>query len=300
MIIAEKTLAKIESFIRADQGASFRQWSGRVLPHIDDAYSPDTFPFRSHMGASLIGRKCAREIWYGFRWSTLVENSGRLNRLFNRGHLEEGRFIAMLLMIGCEVYQQDEHGKQFRISDAGGHFGGSGDGIVVNLPDLPEGTAALCEFKTSGDKPFQKLIKEGVKESKPDHYVQMNVYMGKMGYPVTLYMCVNKNTDELYAELIYYDKECGDRHIDRAINLVFLTEAPEGICKRPGWWEGKFCDHKGTCQNGQPPCKNCRTCKSVSVEQDGTWVCKSKFFEGDNPLSKDAQLKACDRYMRAF
>ena len=39
-------------------------------------------------------------------------------RLFNRGHIEEARFIAMLLTIGMPVYQQDAEGKQFRI-----HFG---------------------------------------------------------------------------------------------------------------------------------------------------------------------------------
>ena len=129
--LASKTIAKIDAMIKADQGASFRGWLGKVIPHMGDAYRTDEDGHRSHMGASLIGGECPRAIWYGFRWATKSNFEGRLLRLFNRGHLEEARFIAMLLMIGCEVYQQDAEGNQFRISHAEGHLGGSGDGVVI-------------------------------------------------------------------------------------------------------------------------------------------------------------------------
>src|SRR5574340_720247 len=147
MHIADKTLQAINDALHADQGASYRVWFAKVLPHMKDAYSGDTFPFRPHLGASLIGNTCARQIWYGFRWVKAPRFDGRMIRLFNRGHLEEARFIALLLMIRCEVYQQDANGKQFRISHADGHVGGSGDGVVVGLPELGK-IPALCEFKT--------------------------------------------------------------------------------------------------------------------------------------------------------
>ena len=116
VMLALKTMAAIESAIEQDQGGKFRQFLGQIIPHMADAYRGVDEGFRSHLGASLIGGECSREIWYGFRWVKKPKFSGRILRLFNRGHLEEARFIAMLLTIGCQVWQQDGHGKQYRIS----------------------------------------------------------------------------------------------------------------------------------------------------------------------------------------
>lgn len=58
---------------------------------------------RTHLGGSLIGRECLRELWYTFRWATNVKFSGRILRLFDRGHKEEFRFVEYLRQIGVEV-----------------------------------------------------------------------------------------------------------------------------------------------------------------------------------------------------
>lgn len=305
--LASETLKLIDETIAGDQGASFRGWLGKVIPFMDDAYRTDDFPFRSHMGASLIGNECARAIWYGFRWATRPHFDGRLLRLFNRGHLEEARFIAMLLMIGVQVYQQDENGKQFRISDAGGHFGGSGDGVAIGIPDLPEGTAALLEFKTSSTKYFAKLKKDGVRAAKFEHYVQMQTYMRKMGLPAALYMCVNKDNDELYGEIVMFDAKVADEFINRGVRLVFMDEAPTRISESPGWFECKWCDHRSVCHMDKAPEQNCRTCKHSVVVEDGTWRCTVGGEEGliggeqyGDPLSKEQQFNGCGNYERAF
>jgi hypothetical protein len=297
--LATKTLALIEDTIQADQGASFRGWLGKVIGHMDDAYRTDEFPFRTHLGASGVGDDCARKIWYGFRWATRQRHGGRLLRLFNRGHLEEARFLAMLLMIGADVYQQDENGKQFRISDAGGHFGGSGDGVVVNIPDLDPGVPALSEFKTSGDKPFQKVKKEGVQSAKFEHYVQMQVYMRKMGLAVALYMVVNKNDDELYAEIVPFNATVADEFIARGVNLVWMDDQPTRISNSPGWFECKWCDHRKVCHLKGAPDINCRTCANSQPLPDGTWCCNNVTDE-PHVLSKEEQLAACGAYSRKF
>lgn len=297
---ATKTLLAIEECIRADQGSSFRGWLGKVIPHIGDAYRQNDDPFRSHMGASQIGNDCPRQIWYGFRWAMAPKFSGRALRLFNRGHLEEARFIAMLLMIGVKVYQQDEKGNQFRVSDAGGHFGGSGDGIAVGVPDLDPETQALCEFKTANDKSFKAMKKSGVKESKFEHYVQMNVYMRKMGIAVALYMVVNKNDDELYAELVPLDAEIADQYVNRGVKLVYADVEPERINNSPGWYQCKWCDFRPVCHLGQKPETNCRTCQYANPMEDGTWKCKN--FESDfyGTIDKQRQLLGCNKYRRKF
>lgn len=293
--LAVKTLAAIDAAIEADQGNSFRAWQQKVLPHILDAYRQDeeNDKFRSHLGASVIGQECARAIFYGWRWATYKRFPGRILRLFNRGHLEEARFIAMLLMIGCKVYQQDAEGKQYKISRAGGHFGGSGDGVVIDIPDLLPGQPCLIEAKTHGEKSYKDLETKGVRESKFEHYIQMQTYMGEMGLAVALYMAVNKNTDALHLELVEFNRPAYEQFVDRGDKLVFLQDPPTRISNSPGWHKCIFCDHKSLCHKlGAKPERNCRTCESSRPQQDGTWLCtKHGHF-----LNKEVQLAACDDY----
>lgn len=297
---ASKTLLAIEEAIQKDQCASFRGWLGKVIGHMDDAYRTDEFPFRSHLGASGIGQDCARKIWYGFRWGVRPKFGGRLLRLFNRGHLEEARFMAMLLMIGCEVYQQDENGKQYRISDASGHFGGSGDGVVIGLPDLEPNVPALCEFKTSADKPFQKLKKGGVEAEKFEHYVQMQTYMRKMGLSVALYMCVNKNNDDLYAELVPINTSVADEFILRGVNLVWTKNPPTRISESPSWFECKWCDNFSICHGNEAPDVNCRTCKHSFPNKEGKWECGNRNSGKYGVKTTKELLDTCDQYERLF
>jgi len=291
---AGKTLAAIEDAIAADQGAAYRQHLQRVLPHIGDAYRGADSPFRSHLGASGLGTECGRAIWYSFRWATIPRFTGRILRLFNRGHLEEGRFIAALLTIGVQIYQQDENGKQFRISDVGGHFGGSGDGVALGIPDLPAGTPCLLEFKTHNDASFKKLDKEGVRSAKFEHYVQMNLYMRKMGLAVALYGAVNKNNDELHLEIVQLDTATADQFLDRGRQIILMKNAPAKINESPGWFGCRFCDHAPVCHLGAAPATNCRTCTHSVAKEDGLWYCTLEGFE--QVLDKQQQEQACSHH----
>lgn len=221
---------------------------------------------------------------------------GRILRLFNRGHLEEGRFIAMLLAAGVKVYQQDANGKQFRVSWATGHCGGSGDGIAVDIPDLPPGQACVCEFKTHNDASFKKLKDKGVREAKPEHWVQMNIYMVRFGIPYALYMAVNKNDDSVHAEIIVVNPEAAQQYIDRAESIVWMDEPPPKIAKSAGWFVCKFCDYKDICHNQEPPSINCRTCQYSQPVADGKWICKQAINHEEIP--KERQLTGCQRYVK--
>lgn len=293
VILATHTIAKIDAMVKADQGSAFRGWLGKVIGHIGDAYRVGDEGHRSHMGASLIGGECARAIWYNFHWATRSNFEGRIIRLFNRGHLEEARFISMLLMIGCNIYQQDEKGNQFRISHAEGHFGGSGDGIAIGIPDLPPGTAALTEFKTHNDKSFAELKAKGVRDAKFEHYVQMNVYMRKMGLAAALYLAVNKNTDELYGEIILLDTSVADQFLDRGEKIVWMDEPPSKMNESPGFYKCRFCDHRPVCHLKAAPDKNCRTCAYSGPVKNSKWVCRLH----DQHIDKEVQLIGCKDYI---
>lgn len=60
-------------------------------------------PRRRHLGASVLGKRCVRALYYGFRWFHPVHHTGRLLRLFKRGHHEEKRMVEYLEAIGFEV-----------------------------------------------------------------------------------------------------------------------------------------------------------------------------------------------------
>jgi hypothetical protein len=234
-------------------------------------------------------------------------------RLFNRGHLEEARFIAMFLAIGCQVYQQDANGNQFRISELGGHFGGSGDGVIVGIPDLPPNTPALAEFKTHNLKSFTKLQKSGVREAKFEHFVQMQMYMRKMQLPVAIYGAVCKDNDELHLEIVYPDQYFADQYLERGRTIVMMRQVPEPIKNAsPGLFDCKYCDYNGICYDREPPEHNCRTCVHSEPRADGTWWCGDKkrhmamsfgnLSDDDHTpgetlqLSKERQLKGCKTF----
>ncbi len=309
--VAKKTLNLIDSSIEKDQGNSYRRFLGQVLPHIGDAYREDEEGFRSHLGASLIGSDCPRNLWYGFHWTRSSKFDGRILRLFNRGHLEEGRFIAMLLSCGIQMYQQDAEGNQFRVSDCEGHFGGSSDGVAIGVPDVPPGTPCLVEFKTHSEKSFSELAGKpdewrkflkgtgpftgkGVRDAKFEHYVQMNIYMSKMGLPCALYMAVSKNTDDVYAEIIVLDSYIAAQYTERAFKIITMENPPEKINNSPGYYKCKFCDHLHVCHLRGPADKNCRTCKYAAPITGKAWFCAYS----NAPLSKDQQLAGCEYYVQ--
>ena len=80
---------------------------------------------RGYLGASSIGRKCDRQLWYSFRWAYFLTKEdyknefdfGRMARLWGRGHKEEFTFCEELRAIGVKVDEFDENGEQYRFTD---------------------------------------------------------------------------------------------------------------------------------------------------------------------------------------
>lgn len=294
--IAQKTLDAIEVAIEKDQGAAFRKFLGEAIKDVSDAYDPKLPEFRSHFGISQSGEECARKLWYNWRWVKLPRFPGRIMRLFNRGHLEEARFVAIMRTIGCTLYQADENQKQYRVSYFGGHYGSAIDGVVIGIPDLPDPSMpALAEFKTHGEKSFVSLQSKGLFAAHKKHYIQMQQYMGYYKLNVGLYLAVNKNTDELYAELIEYDPDWDQYSVNRSKQIIFAKVAPPRYSDRPSDFECRYCDHKMLCHYGQSESgRNCRTCQQSVPLEDGTWACGGT----GEILDKQAQLAGCQHWLK--
>lgn len=250
-MFAEKTHEAIDKYIEDNQESSHRR----------------------HLGASVIGRSCARQLWYLFRWAEVQKFEGRMLRLFERGQLEEDRFVKWLRGIGCEVWEKDNEGEQYRIEDHHGHLGGSLDCVIKGLPELPN-EAVLGEFKTHNEKSFALFATKKLIAAKYEHYVQMQVYMGKYGFNHGLYMAVNKNNDELYLEIVPFHQDVYTQALDKAKFIIFASEAPTRISKTPGWWECRFCAFKDICHNKCVAEINCRTCIFSTPVEKKKWQCE--------------------------
>lgn len=228
---------------------------------------------RWHLGASLIGRDCPRFLWYVFHWAHEQEPEARMVRLWARGDREEATFAELLQQCGIIVQERDpDTGKQFRISDHNGHFGGSLDSMLYGVIEFPA-EWMLGEYKTHNDKSFAKLKVEGVRSAKFEHFIQMQVYMRKRGLKRALYCAVNKNDDHLHLEIVELDEREADKYIERAGWIIGLSEPPAGISTDPTFWDCAYCDARDVCHGRAMPRVNCRTCAHVTPVENGAWHC---------------------------
>lgn len=231
---------------------------------------------RPHLGFSLIGHPCERNLWLTFRWAKTKKFPGRMLRLFETGHLEEARLIRNLRRVGVQVHEVAPDGKQWRVTACGGHVAGHLDGACVGLPEAPKAWHVL-EFKTHNEKSFKDLQAKGVQKAKPMHYAQMQGYMGLTGMERALYMAVNKNTDELYTERVEFDLVEFRKISERATRVVCADEPPLRVSNDPSWHVCKMCDFHSLCHGDEAPDVNCRTCAHstpVMEGEDGKWICR--------------------------
>jgi len=260
----------------------------------------DTEPPRGYLGASIIGHECDRYLWYDFNDCVQENFPGRLYRLFETGHLQEGRMVRDLRSIGVTVHDVDDKGEQFGMSDVSGHFSGHMDGCCLGIPEAPK-TWHVFEGKTHNDKYFKILKKKGVKVGFFKHYAQMQMYMHKTSMKRALYMAVNKNTDELYTERIHYSGRESNELIAKARRIILARHAPERCVSKPGTFTCRFCPASDLCWGESlkalpVPYISCRQCCHSTPETDtdhGRWSCN---YTGAT-ISREKQLEACPHHI---
>lgn len=267
------------------------------------AYEAQEDSTRFHLGASSIGKACNREIWYSFRWADNPKETGRMRRLFRRGHEAEAVFADELRMIGVTVHTVDERrvtpdnpAPQFQIFTFAGLFGGSMDGCAIGIPEAPK-RWHVVEFKTHNNAQFKQLQKLGVKGAHYKHWVQCQIYMGFTGMHRTFYMGENKETSELYKERIHFEPKVFKALVDKAYMIIFSPGIPGRISEDPHSRDCQHCDYQFQCHYGTELAKNCRTCTSVRISTDGNWYCAKAQAQGWlEPLTKELQLTGCNEW----
>ena len=248
---------------------------------------------RDYMGISYIGHPCDRFIWMSHRWALEPKFPGRVLRLFNTGHREEPRVVEELKGIGAEVWEVNpETQQQWQVSACNGHVKGHLDGVVQGVPEAPK-TPAVLEVKTHSMKSFNDLIANGVRKSKPQHYVQMILYVGLMGLDRALYYAVAKDTDDLYTEWVHFDQDVFDANLAKAQRLIDMTEPPARISEDPAHWQCKFCTYHAACHGDTAAEANCRTCCHSTPVKEAAWACSAKA----KTLTLEQQKAGCSQHL---
>lgn len=194
-------------------------------------------PMRRYLGASALGNPDDRDLWLTFRGVFRPAHSGRLLRLFRRGHLEELTAADDLRAAGLDLIHTGAD--QLRVP-LGGHLGGHCDGVICSgVPEAPR-TEHLWECKTHSRKSFDAVAKDGVRKSKPAHWVQMQCYMHGLHLTRALYYAVCKDDDRLYTERVEYDKAAAQAAIERGHRITTADRLPEPHYTDPTYYEAKW------------------------------------------------------------
>lgn len=210
----------------------------------------DREPRRKYLGASIVGHHCERYLGYMFHQVPVdgAGFSGRLYRIFDRGHKGEDRVAEYLRVAGFDLRTAREDGSQFGFSALGGRFSGHIDGVILSGP-LEIEYPVLWENKILNAKGFGHLYDHGLKESKPVYYGQAQIYEAYMEVGNTLFTAENADTCEIYGQVVPFDPPVAQELSDKAVRIV-QSSAPEELprCAREKTdFRCKFCAYAVRC-----------------------------------------------------
>jgi hypothetical protein len=187
-------------------------------------------PPRRYVSTSGLGRECLRQIQYDFL--AVPKDEGRdfepgTLRIFEAGHRGEDVVAAWLRSAGFDLRAHRTDGRQFGFSVLDGRFKGHIDGCLVGGP-APIAYPALWENKALGAASWKDVVKHGVVLSKQVYAAQMALYQAYLDLTnPALFTALNRDTWELYCELVPFDPALAQRMSDRAVQVVRASDAEE-------------------------------------------------------------------------
>jgi hypothetical protein len=225
-------------------------FSEKVNSFIDDSILQDQESPREYLGASLLGAKCTRCIQYTFL-GTIPDkpDTGQQKRIFEIGHILEDVIAVWLKNAGFELATSDTEGNQFGFRQANGRIQGHVDGIIHAGP-IPAKYPILWECKTTKSTSWRDLAKDHLQIANPQYFAQIQLYMAYMQLRQCIFTSLNKDTAELYHELIPFNSAIAASYSDRAVQILKATESNEllpRIATKSDWFECKMCRFHDTC-----------------------------------------------------
>lgn len=332
------------------------------------------YPPRDYVGASSIGTKCDRALWYAFRWWDMPDFPGRIRRRFETGDVYEVRAIKDMRLAGFEVIDQNPRARNEKKQWAGeygplggllrGHMDGfarasrevwsemlgevgSEDGAEADRARLLDALAdrwVLIEVKAMASAKYRyakddtdynfplgqrtkggrtegrwfECRRKGVLAAQPKHWAQMQAYMGfsrvedrngklqwekwGLGHELShaLYIGINGDTDQWFAELVPFIPRAFDRIVEKARTIIRAKTPPPREWENPALGECRFCDAREACHRSRPPTRvTCRSCEHAVLKVPGdprffgsvaVWVC------GLHKANIKREATPCDHY----
>jgi hypothetical protein len=205
---------------------------------------------RNSLGASIIGDDCLRRIQMQFNQQEANFSAQNL-RTFAIGNCLEDLIAEWIKLVGLDLRTKNENGEQFGFSIAEGKIAGHCDGIIFGGPDFCK-YPSLWECKTLNSKSWSNTVKRGVLVSKPIYYAQVQLYMSYMSLDENpcVFTALNKDTSELYHELIPFDAEAAQRYSDRAVQIIKASENNElmpCVSNDSSFYKCKMCSYRQEC-----------------------------------------------------
>ena len=207
-----------------------------------------------YLGVSSIGDDCLRKVQLQYEGKE-AEFSASTLRTFDIGHRLEDLVAEWLKITGFNLKTKNENGEQFGFSTAEGRIKGHVDGIIHSFPEELEKTGlrpqALWECKTLNNKSFQETAKKGLMLTKPIYFAQVQLYMAYLNLEQCLFTALNKDTSELYFELVPFDSEAAQRYSDRAVQIIKASENNEAmpcISSDLSFFKCKMCAFRNECR----------------------------------------------------
>jgi hypothetical protein len=209
---------------------------------------------RAYLGASRLGASCERALQYEFSKAPVDpgrDTSGRILRIFERGHVMEDCMVTWLREAGFDLRTRKADGEQFGFSAAGGRLKGHVDGVIVAGPDGFQ-YPALWECKCLGQKSWRELEKHKLAIAKPIYHAQVVLYQAylELHEHPALFTAINADTMEIYTELVPFDAALAQRMSDRAVKVITATDAGELLPRafhEPTHFECRMCPWQDRC-----------------------------------------------------
>ena len=213
---------------------------------------------RDYLGASGLGDECARRIQYQYM-NKEPKIKAPTVRTFDIGHCLEDLVAQWLIDSGFGLRTRDENDQQFGFSTADGKISGHVDGIIFSFPKELDCAAkmesqgpVLWENKTMNHRSWSETAKHGIFATKFQYYVQVQLYMAYLDLDTCLFTALNKDTSELYFEIIKFDAETAQKYSDRAVDILKAIENNEllpRVAMDPNFFICKMCGFYDVCWN---------------------------------------------------
>ena len=209
---------------------------------------------RTYLGGSSLGESCSRKIQYRYLGTESDEGrdfTANTLRIFQFGHEIEDSVADWLKNANFDLRTEDKNGEQFGFSIADGEIKGHIDGVICGGP-VNMGYPCLWENKSANDKKFREFMMKGVARTNQVYAAQIALYQAYMNlteHPC-LFTVLNKNTSQIYYELVPFNKSLAQEMSDKAVNILDATKAKETLPRvaySRDFFDCKWCEFQDRC-----------------------------------------------------